>query len=637
MSKQDDELLKTARKRFDACVEAETANRERAKEDLKFAYGEQWPDEARKVREAEQRPCMTVNKIPKFTRQVINDIRQVRPAMKVRPVDSQADPKTAEVMNGMIRAIEQSSEAESAYDWSVQYAVDMGFGYYQVGVEYEDERSFDQVLVIERIQNPFSVYLDPNTTKQDRSDMQYAFVIDHLTQDDFENKYPGAEGEWDAEPSEGHTNQWFTKEKIRVAEYWVRNVTRTEIHQMMDGSVVEGELTADIQPFVLRSRKLDREKVMHYIITGKEILEKTEWLGKYIPIVMVPGEEVNIEGETVYRGMVHDMKDSQRSYNYGRSAAAEDVALRTKARVMGPTGTFKDRKWNNLNKRNYPYIEFSGNQPPLAIPQNSPDPKLIQEMLNSTEEMKEITGIYDPSLGDRSNEVSGTAINARKVQSQISNFHFVDNLGKALKYTGRILVDLIPKIYDAERIVQILQPDGQEKAVTINGAGIDPDTQQMYNHNLAAGRYDVAVDIGPSYATQRQEAVETMLEMLRAFPQAAQIMGDLIAKNMDWPESDELAKRLRLLLPVDVAKEENPMVKQLVSQYETVIGQGKQHIQYLESQIQQLVLQVQDKNRELTVKEREQARKETETLHDMQTDRTEQELKYGANIPGAVI
>ena len=636
MNKQDEKLLQRARERYDRAVEAEQDNREAAREDLRFAYGDQWSETAIRIREIENRPCLTINKIPKFTRAVLNDIRQTRPAVKTRPVDSAGDPKTADVLNGMVRAIEQDSSAESAYDWAVQYAIDMGWGYWRILTEYESEYSFDQVARIQRIKNPFSVFLDCDAIEQDKSDMKWAFVVDHMDKEAFEAKYPKARSEWPEEPSQRHNNRWYTESKIRVAEYWEMTVEPSEIHQMMDGTVVEGDISDEFMIEVVRSRKIEKRTVMQYLLTGAEVLERTEWLGKYIPIVEVLGEEVDIEGDTVLRGMVRDMKDSQRSYNYARSAAAEDVALRSKSTVMGPKGAFTDPKWRNMNTKSYPYLEYGGQVAPQLVPEHSPDPKLIQEMLQGTEEMKEISGIYDPALGQRSNEVSGIAIDSRKKQSQISNFHFADNLAKAMKYTGRILVDLIPKLYDTPRVVQILKPDGTEESVRINQQGLDA-KGNVTDYNLTTGRYDVIVDIGPSYSTQREEAVSTMLELLKAFPGAVQVMGDLVAKNMDWPEADELAKRLKLLLPMDIAAEENPQFKMAMQQYEQIIQQGKQYIGALEAQIQEMAKMLQEKDRELTVKERAQALDEQEAVWDTETNRAKLELEYSKNVPGSAV
>lgn len=187
-------------------------------------------------------------------------------------------------------------------------------------------------------------------------------------------------------------------------------------------------------------------------------------------------------------------------------------------------------------------------------------------------------GLYDASLGARSNETSGRAIMARQREGDVSTFHFIDNLSRAIRHGGRILIDLIPKVYSGERIVRVLGYDGTPQNVRLGagqgdtasgateaGAGqdqatpIDPATGQAMPvppnmrfdgvYDLAVGKYDLVVEAGPSFSTRRQEAAEQMTEFVRAFPQAAPVLGDLMAKNMDWPGADEIAARLKRLLP----------------------------------------------------------------------------------------
>ena len=641
--KETDDILELARKRFDEAVSAESNNRGRAVEDLRFAYGDQWPEDVKKRRKDAKLPCLTINKIPKFTRKVINDIRQTRPAIKVRPVDSQADPDTAEILGGMIKAIEQDSGAETAYDWASQYAVDMGWGYFKIVAEWDSDGAFEQIIKVKRINNPFSVYPDPHCKEHDNSDMEWCFEIEDYSKEAFEAKWPDAEGEWQDEGSGTHKTLWFGDNTVQVASYWTVEKTERQVSMVPDG--VGGYSLAPGKPEgAVSTRNMIERKVTQRIITGKEILEENEVLGKYIGIVPVKGEEVNIEGEMVLRGMVNDLKDPQMQYNFVRTASVESWGPHTKAPWIGPKGSFTDRKWKSANTVNYAYMEFTpvndkkGNPlpPPQRTPQAQVSPALTQDMQISSEEMNDVSGIFAPGLGDVSPDVSQRAFRDRKTQSDVANFHYVDNLARSMRHAGRIMVDLIPKIYTGERMVRILRPNGDEESVQINKPYADKQQKNRF-YNIQAGRYDASVDVGPSYTTQRQEAVENMLEIAKSFPQAVNVMGDLIAKNMDWPDADEFAKRLKLLLPPEIASEENPQVKQIIQQSEQQMQRMQQYVQYLEQQVKEKELKIENKSQEIDIKWAELQRKAEETVNKFQADLTEMELKYGESVPGALV
>ena len=393
--------------------------------------------------------------------------------------------------------------------------------------------------------------------------------------------------------------------------------------------VVEGAVEGAIA-----TRKVQSRKVVQRIMTANEVLEENEWLGKYIPIVRVLGRELDIEGETYMKGMVRDLKDPARLYNYTRSASAERTALAPKAPWVGPKGSFRNQKWRTANKKNHAYLEYDvvpGQNPPWRDKPPEASSALITETQQSSEEMKAITGIYDPGLGDRSNEVSGVAVNARQGRSDISNFDFVDNLARSMTYAGKVLVDLIPKIYGGPRMLRIVKPDGSDESVQVNSPYID-EQQRPRNYQLNAGRYDVSVDVGPSYATQRQEAAESMLEFVKGFPAAAQVTGDLMAKNFDWPESDEISKRLKLLLPPELLADENPQFRMAIQQKDQQIQAMQGQMGQLAQALQQMQLQLENKQGELKVKQGELAQKIQKTINDHIEGMTGLELEAGRDL-----
>ena len=633
---KDEDLLTIARERFKQCVDIESENREAALADLKFHDGDQWPDSVRTERESEQRPCLTINKIPLYTRQITNEIRQMKPGVKIRGVDSQSDPKTAEVIGGMIRAIERDSAADSAYQWGADHAVKMGWGCWRVTTEYEQDQGFDQVVRIKRIRNPFSVYFGP-CEQQDSSDAHFAFVVRRLSKAEFERKYPDATSEW-SEYGIGDTDRdWFTTDGVRVAEYWEKVFEKTQLHLIVDpmtGQQMqwEGEVPEGIE--VVDSRTVETCRVVQRIITGAEVLETNDWAGKYIPIVRVLGREEDIEGELILKGMVRDSKDAQRQYNYMRSASVERIALAPKAPFTGPQGAFDNPKWATANKKNHAFLEWNteavmeaGGQAPRREPPPDVSPGLVTEIQTASQEIKDIFGIYNAGLGDRGNETSGVAIDSRRSESDVSNFDFSDNYGKALVYTGRILVDLIPKIYTGDRVVKILGLDDKEQTVRLNTPYIDPQTMKEHNYDLTAGRYDVVVDIGPSYATQRKEASERMMQMIQAYPDVAPLIGDLVVKSMDWSGADEISKRLRMMVPAEIWMDENPQFKRAMQEKDQMLQMMQGQMQQMQDALQKMSLELQNRDKEIAIKAAEVERKRTADRMDHVEGVTELELK----------
>jgi hypothetical protein len=594
----DKDTLKDALEAFKLAVEAEKENRDAALSDLKFArLAEQWPENVRQQREQEGRPCLTINKLPAFIRQVINDARQNKPSIKTHPADSFADPDTSEIINGLIRNIEYTSDADVAYDTALESAVTSGFGYWRVNIDYAHDDSFDKDICIDAISNSFSVYGDPHSTKADSSDWNRAFVIDQMPKSEFERKYKGAEKSkpWFDE-YENLSAPWLENEVIQVAEYWTREEVPRVILQLSDGTVIDEErYEANKDIFdqagltVTDTRTTRGYKVTQHIMTGAEILETNDWAGKYIPIVPVYGEEVNVEGKRVLRSLVRDAKDPQRMFNFWRTASTELVALAPKAPFVGPKGAFNTdaAKWASANVKSHPYIEYDGPIAPQRQPFDGVPAGALQEALNASDDMKAIIGIYDAGLGSRSNETSGKAIMARQRESDTSTFHFIDNLNRSIRHTGRILIDLIPHVYTGDRVIRVLGgDDGKEpKNVTIGDA-----SQQMEGveriYDLSAGKYDLTVDTGPSFTTRREEAANQMIELLRAFPQAAPFIGDMLAKNLDWPGADEISKRLKIMLPPQLQNEDGPTPKE--AQMQQTIEQGMQMMQQMQQRIQEL-------------------------------------------------
>lgn len=578
MDAVNEKLHAEALSRFERASEFERENRELAEEDFRFVAGDgQWDDDIRTEREKQGRPCLTNNRLPVYISQVMGDARQNKPSIKIHPVDDNTDVETAEVLEGLIRHIESDSDADFAYLNALQHACEGGFGHWRVFTDYCDETSFDQDIKISRINNPFAVYWDNNATHPVKADAEWCFVTEWMTTEAFDRKYPKAKDEvrdWEADHTVTRYGTWLDgQHRVRVAEYWCKKRKPITISQLEDGSIVEGD-----HPFAVRSRQSETVEVVRYVLSGDNVIEGPEaWPGKYIPIVSVFGPEEFIENRCRYRSMIRYAKDPMRMYNYWQTAITEKIALAPKAPFIGTIEMFKglEHIWNKANQINVPYLPYNPDPKTPTIKPERQSPAAInaaeiQQANQSIDDIKATIGIFDASLGAQGNETSGRAIMARQREGDTATFAWIDNLARGIEHTGRILVDLIPKIYDAQRTIRILGEDDSDKMVTLNQVQITNPIEGTFEilNDVTVGKYDVRVNVGPSYATKRLESADSMMQFIQAFPAAAPIAGDLIAKAMDWPGAEEIAERLKKTLPPEIAGGEDELSPEEMQQRE---------------------------------------------------------------------
>jgi hypothetical protein len=641
----EEDLIAEARKEYERARDAWADNQERAKEDLNFArLGDQWPEAIRRERERDNRPCLTFNKMPAFIRQVVNDARQNKPSVKVHPQDSDADVRVAQIYDGLIRNIETTSDADVAYDTAIEHAVGQGFGFWRYDTRYTDDDSFEQDIVIERIANPFTVYGDPRSTAADSSDWNVAFIVTSIGKDEFERDYPEAERtDWDFDFKD--CPDWLDGEDVVVAEYWTREKASREVVALSDGSVVETDaLEKNPGDFaglsvVGKPRTVESHKVIQRLMTGAEVLKTVEWAGKYIPIVPVYGDEVIDErGRRHFRSLIREARSAQQMFNYWRTTTTELVALAPKAPWVGEERSFElDPNWDSANSVTHSKLVVPNGAP---IPQRQPFAGVpagaLQEALNASDDMKSIIGLYDASLGARSNETSGVAINARQREGDVSTFHFIDNLTRAIRHGGRILLDLIPKVYSTARMVRVLGDDLTPRNVQIapmgqavtpvpgvpvgvapvpgglpqpmmpGGAMPVPPPIAGHIYDITAGKYDLTVSSGPSYSTRRQEASDLMMQMMQASPQIIPLIADIWVEQQDMPLSDKLAERLKLMLPPQAQGQGLPAVP---PQMQAMIQQGAQQIQQQGAQLQAQYQQMEEQRLKIALLSTELANK----------------------------
>jgi hypothetical protein len=610
--KASEEVLEIAKERFRLVSDAENDIRALALEDLNFRAGEQWHAQDKKDRQQDRRPCLTINRLPQFIRQITNDQRQNRPAIKVHPVDDKADPETAKIFQGLIRHIEYNSGADVAYDTAFDGAVTHGRGFFRILTDYVDPFSFEQEALIKAIRNPFMVYMDPSAVEPDGSDAKWAFIVEDLTKEEYEHQFKGREvASLEEFASLGdQAKYWVPGGNVRIAEYFYKEFKEIELC-LVEGQVVErSQLPEGFPEEQIQSKRKAQVPVIKWCkLSALEIIEEREWVGKWIPIIPVYGEVLDVDGKIILEGVVRHAKDSQRMYNYWASAETETIALAPKAPYIGYEGQFEghEAEWENANRKNYAYLEVkpvSLNGQPAPLPQRqafeAPVQAITGARMQAAEDLKATTGIYDAALGNRSNESSGIAIQRRANQAQTSNFHFVDNLSRSIRHAGRILVDILPKIYDTARAARIVGEDGQQEIVRINEMFGKPGQEKAYM--LGVGKYDVVMETGPSYATKRQEAVASMLEFTKIYPEGGQAVGDLLVRNMDWPGATEIADRLKKLLPPNLLddKDKPPMPPEAQAQ----LQQLDQQNQMLTEQLNKAIDEKEQKTIELESKER---------------------------------
>lgn len=582
-----DDIVKTAREQYERAKEAAHENYDKAAEDLRFMSDEphsQWDNKDYESRRRKNRPVLQIDQLSQFINQVANDIRMSTPTINVIPAGGNATIELAEIYKGLIKNIEYSSNADSAYDMAALNAIRCGIGWIRVDHDYVDDETLDQELCIKRVVNPLSVYLDPDSVEPDGSDAMFCTIIDKILAKDFKRKYPG-KNPVSFEDDRGQVAK--DDEYITIAEHFYIEEEDKEIGY--------GE----------RTRKAKARTVKRCILSGDEVLEETTFPGKHIPVVPVYGQELWVDGKRHIMSLIRNAKDAQRMFNYWASLETELLMRAPKAPIIAAAGSVENyasdyKNPDDVNVIRYDAIDKNGN--PVPPPQRMEPPTVPTGVVNarrqSTDDIRSTMGIYDAALGQRSNESSGIAIARRQQQGQVATYHFSDNLVKAITQVGRIIVSASPSIYDTARIVRIIGNEDDSKMVGINGAMAPGQPQTI---SLNDGKYDVRVVTGPSFTTQRQEASETISEIITARPDLLQVVGDLLFKYADFPGAQQIAERMKRMIDPRLLEGEDaqdPQVQALTEQ----LQQAEGLLQAAQAEMQALQQQLADKQADLQLK-----------------------------------
>ena len=584
--------------------DADTMNRQEALEDLKFGAGDQWPVTLQNSRNLESRPCITVNKVDNYCRQVSNQQRQQRPRIKVHATNTHEDMVDAQTISGIIRHIEVNSNADHAYDNAFEYAVRMGWGYVRVRTDYISEDSFDQEIYIDPVDNPFTVYYDPNSVAPDGSDADRCLITTMMLKEEFRKLYPDADDGGTSFTQRGtgdSQSEWITKEDIRLAEYYYTVREKATLYLLSDGSSTfadDKDFFKRLDAFgitVVDKRDSFKKTIKYCKMTAVEVLEERDWAGKYIPIVPVYGRHIVIGDKRKKFGMIRYAKDPQRMYNFWQTAITEGVALAPKAKWLIAEGQDEghENDWANANIKSFPVLRYKQTDidgRPAPVPSRlQPEPPqagIMAAAMGVDNDIKNIMGVFDPAQLGQGN-ISGKALNGQQQQVDLTNFDYYDNLTRSISHIGKICLDLIPKIYDTERVMRIIGDDGKPELLTIN----QRDSVDHVLNDITVGQYDVVMETGPGYNSKRQEAVDNMLPLLAAAPELMQVAGDLVFRNMDWPGADIIADRLAAANPMAQIDDKSKVPPQVQMQ----LAMSQKQIQELTQAIQARDLMLQNR------------------------------------------
>ena len=603
----DDPRIEEAKQFLRFCGEADANNRAEALDDVRFCAGDQWPVETQNSRILESRPCLTINKVDAYVRQICNQQRQQRPRIKVHGMNSESDAKVAEILTGICRHIEVQSNADHAYDTAFEYAVKMGWGYFRITTDYVREDSFDQEIYIKPIENPFTVYFDPNSQAPDGRDAEKALITTVMTKKAFSAMYPDAEVDqgFNARGTGDSNAEWVMREDIRIAEYFYTVRKPVKLVLLSDGTTVkkselpDEQLMNDAGVFIINERESHEKEIKWVKLTGMQILEESTWPGKYIPIVPVYGQSVVVDSKHKKFGLVRQAKDPQKMYNYWTTALTESVALAPKAKWILAEGQDEghENEWAQANIASkatlrYKQTDIDGRvaPPPIRQQPEAPPTGITTALQGLNADLMAVVGIYDPSQLPQGMQ-SGKAIQGQQMQVDMVNYHYFDNLTRSISHVGTIILDLVPKIYDTQRVMRIIGDDGKPDLVNINEPGEDEQGVKKILNDVTVGQYDVVMDTGPGYNSKRSEAVESMMTLLAADPNLMQTAGDLIFRNMDFPGADVVADRLAAANPMAQIDDKSPIPPQVQMQLKANDAQ----MQQMQQEIQRLHIMIQER------------------------------------------
>jgi hypothetical protein len=619
-----EDYLKDLRETYELDLAADDDNRKAALEDKKFVAGEQWDPQV--LAERQGLPCLVINTIPQFTAQLVGDWRESRNGVKVLPAEN-GDKDVADIRSDLIRSIETRARASRVYDDAFESMIQCGDGAFRVSVQYTSDDVFDQEIVLNPVGDALSVIWDRLSIDPTGRDATHCFVDDTMPTKEYEKRFPDApvSSLGGSFKRDLYATGWLDQQTVRVTEHWRMLVRKRLLGLFEDGSihVIEGEKMDELyskhgKP--VKTRMAPCHYAQMHLVSGFQILAGPfEWKMTRLPIIRMSGRTVTVGDRRVRYGLIRFMKDAARLRNFWRSVAAEQLGYAPKAQWLAPESAVEGREedFRKAHKSRDPLLVY--NDDASAPPERIDPPQLQMALLNeaqvNTQDMKDVTGIHDASLGIKSNETSGRAIMARQREGDVASLTYYDNGNEAILEAGDVINQLIPQIYDGTRIIRVIGEDEATKLVKINDP-MDPNSP-----DLAAGKYDVAMTSGASYTTRRVEAAQAMMDAIQVYPELMQIAGDIVVKAQDWPGAEELAERLQKTIPPQLLsdKERAEMGQQAPDM--NAIMQQQAQVQQQMQQAMQKLQQLEQENLLLKTKHDTEAVKLSIDRYKAETDR----------------
>jgi len=606
----DEEIFLECAERLRIAEEAESVNRLLAIEDLEFADGQQWPDDLYNMRKVQRRPALTINHTGTLVRRVVNNMKEQRPRIKVHPVGDGVQIEDARVANGLIRHVETRSTASVAYDIGGESAVRIGWGYARILGEYIDEMSFEQELCIKPVRNTLTGYIDPAAQMPDGSDMEWFIFSDSMSRQEFKRRYPNEDlADWKMGAAGDSHRYWLTKTRIRIAEYYRIKKTKDTLLKLTDGrTILKSAYRKQEQAFTLaglgivQERPTERRQVQWFRVNGVTVVDRRDLPGRYIPVVRFEGNVLDLNGDVRRKGMIRDLKDPARMFNYWETAKTEKLALSSKAPWVAAEGQVDGHpEWDDANQKPYSMLKYKivigpDGVTPLNIPPPQRQPAVEVEAgfaeasQSAGRNLMMVAGMpHEPGQDTPGTVVSGVALRRRQALSDVSHLQYYDNQTLAIAQVGRILLDLFPHYYSEERMQRIIGDDGVPEMVKLNQKTESQGVIQIKN-NMGVGRYDVVMDTGPGYETKRIEAAENFLDLLKTpmGEPVVKVASDVVMRNFDFPGAQDVADRLMPATPEGMKK----AMEGLPKQAQSIVQAMQQQLTQAQQTIQQLQLEI---------------------------------------------
>lgn len=619
--RESDRLIKRIKDNFQYCADYEAYTRRLNIDDYRFVESDpdnnrQWPSDVTDT--IDEDLTLVLNETRQYCLKIINEIKENRPALRARATGGGATKDSAEIFTGLYRYIEYRSTAADAYDLATEHMVKMGIGYWRVVNKYVSNDSFDQDAFIMRIKDPLTVFLDPDIQEPDGSDARYGFIFEDIKRDLAEIRYPQYK-KYFGQAALGATGDWLNSERVRIAEYYEKEPTTDVLYSYVvpetgqRATIMASRLPKSIEQTLradplTRYRTVESEQVNWYLIIGDRVIKKSVVPCKYVPIVRSVAEENCINGIYDRKGHVRNLKDPQRMLNYWASSAVIHVALQTKTPYVSPIEAIENHQeyWANANKENLPFLPYTsqtkdGKEIPRPQREQPPvmAPAYIQGLEIARQQMMSVAGQYEAVMGQQGPELSGRAIIERKKPGDRSTYHYANALARAIAFTGKIIIDMTPRLYDTERVIRIMGEDQQQSEVRIDPKLQQPSkeiketvemedkVQRVFNPSI--GQYDVQASAGPSWGTRREQAAESLLTIMRERPELTSVIGDLFFQSADFPLSEEAAARLKRMVPLQALGDAPPPeVQQLMKTAENLQASLASAIQALANKEEEL-------------------------------------------------